>query len=176
MWWTFEITSNTRFYRILEFFPNFSHFSEFFAIFSKFFTFFSNFFMNLVYFQYLTYITTVTAEIPAAILTYLILDNVGRRKALCYTTVVAGACLITAAFMPPHHPAIIRAILFVGMMAEASAFTILYVFTAELWPTQFRSMLTNICAMVGRIGSIIAPLSVLMVGLSQVLMLKLADF
>lgn len=118
---------------------------------------------NLSSSQYLTYITTVTAEIPAAILTYAILENVGRRKALCYTTAAAGASLILAAFMPPHHPALIRAILFIGMMAEASAFTILYVFTAELWPTQLRNTLTNICAMVGRIGSVIAPLSVLLV-------------
>lgn len=114
-------------------------------------------------FQYLTYITTVSAEIPAAILTYVILQNVGRRKVLCFATIVTGVSLISAALMPPHHPSIIRAILFVGMMAEASAFTVLYIFTAELWPTPLRNTLTNICAMVGRIGSIIAPLSILLV-------------
>lgn len=113
--------------------------------------------------QYLTYITTAAAQFPAAIVTYVVLENIGRRNALCFATLATGITLLGIAFMPPHHAAIIRAMLFVAMLAESSALNILFVYTVEVWPTQLRNTLTNICGMFGSAGAMLAPLVILLV-------------
>jgi hypothetical protein len=50
-----------------------------------------------------------------------------------------------------------------GKFAITIAFTVVYVFTAELFPTELRHSMLGACSMVGRIGSIIAPQTPLLV-------------
>jgi hypothetical protein len=50
-----------------------------------------------------------------------------------------------------------------GKFAITIAFTVVYVFTAELFPTELRHSMLGTCSMVGRIGSIIAPQTPLLV-------------
>lgn len=50
-----------------------------------------------------------------------------------------------------------------GKFAITVAFTVVYVFTAELFPTELRHSMLGTCSMVGRIGSIIAPQTPLLV-------------
>lgn len=44
-----------------------------------------------------------------------------------------------------------------GKFGVTSAFSMLYVFTAELYPTLVRNMAVGITSMASRVGSIIAP-------------------
>jgi hypothetical protein len=50
-----------------------------------------------------------------------------------------------------------------GKFAITIAFTVVYVFTAELFPTELRHTMLGTCSMVGRVGSIIAPQTPLLV-------------
>ena len=52
-----------------------------------------------------------------------------------------------------------------GKFAITIAFTVVYVFTAELFPTELRHTMLGTCSMVGRIGSIIAPQTPLLVSI-----------
>jgi uncharacterized membrane protein len=52
-----------------------------------------------------------------------------------------------------------------GKFAITIAFTVIYVFTAELFPTELRHSMLGTCSMVGRIGSIIAPQTPLLVSI-----------
>jgi hypothetical protein len=52
-----------------------------------------------------------------------------------------------------------------GKCAITIAFTGVYVFTAELFPTELRHTMLGTCSMVGRIGSIIAPQTPLLVSI-----------
>lgn len=113
--------------------------------------------------QYLTYITTMIAEMPAALLTFSLLKFIGRRPAMCFTTILSGAMTILSTFVTTQY--MIRVVFFVGMIATSSAFGILYVYSAEIWPTGMRNTLMNMCSMVGRFGSMVAPLAILLVSI-----------
>lgn len=43
------------------------------------------------------------------------------------------------------------------------AFTVVYMLTAEIFPTQMRATLLAMCSMIGRIGSMLAPQTTLLV-------------
>lgn len=103
------------------------------------------------------------AEIPAAVITYFLLKSVGRRTAISINYVIAGVLLFTSTFVPTHYTFLIRVCFSIGMMSVSSSLAILYVFTAEIWPTAQRNTLMNICSMIGRIGSMLAPLTILLV-------------
>lgn len=80
--------------------------------------------------KYLSYITTMIAEIPAAIITFFILKYVGRRKAMCISMLTAGVATIASTFVPVHLTSLIRIIYFIGMCGTSTAFAILYIFSA----------------------------------------------
>lgn len=102
--------------------------------------------------KYLSYITTMIAEVPAALFTFFILKYVGRRSAMCGSMLVAGVATILSTLVPTHLTIITRIIFFTGMCATSTAFAILYIFSAEIWPTAMRNTLMNICSMIGRFG------------------------
>lgn len=124
--------------------------------------------------KYLSYITTMIAEFPAALITFFLLKYVGRRTAMCCTLAISASTTILSTFVPTHYTLIIRIMFFVGMCATSSAFAVLYVFSAELWPTAMRNTLMNICSMIGRFGSMLAPLAILLV--SFILLTTISSF
>lgn len=113
--------------------------------------------------KYLSYITTMIAEAPAAIITYYILKYLNRRTSICGALVIAGTATILSTFVPTNYTLAIRIIFFIGMCATSSGFGILYVFSAEIWPTNMRNTLMNLCSMMGRFGSMLAPIAILLV-------------
>lgn len=115
--------------------------------------------------KYLSYIITMIAEAPAAIITYFLLKYIGRRTAMCTGMCIAGIATIISTFVPTNSTFIIRIVFFIGMCATSSSFAVLYVFSAEIWPTNMRNTLMNICSMIGRFGSMLAPLAILLVSL-----------
>lgn len=114
--------------------------------------------------KYVSYITTMIAEVPAAIITYFLLKYIGRRTAMSAALCTSGCATILSTCIPAHHTIIIRCLFFLGMCGTSTAFAVLYVFSAEIWPTGLRNTLMNICSMIGRFGSMIAPLAILLVG------------
>lgn len=113
--------------------------------------------------KYLSYIVVMMAEIPASIISYFLLDYVGRRPTMCGALVTAGVATIASTFIPVEHTIIIRILFFIGMCATSTAFAVLYIFSAEIWPTGIRNTMMNICSMIGRFGSMLAPLTTLFV-------------
>lgn len=47
----------------------------------------------------------------------------------------------------------------IGKLSIASVVTALYIYTAEIYPTRYRHSLLAFSSMVGRVGSILAPLT-----------------
>ena len=54
---------------------------------------------------------------------------------------------------------------FIGKFSVAAAFGILYLYTAELYPTQVRNIGVGMCSLSARLGGIMAPLVLLTVSL-----------
>jgi len=70
---------------------------------------------------------------------------------------VVRACMFTGS----GYLGIIAA--FIGKFSVSSAFSILYLYTAELYPTQVRNLGIGICSLFARIGGILAPIILLTV-------------
>lgn len=113
--------------------------------------------------KYLSYIVVMSAELPAALITYFLLDYAGRRTTMCGALVTAGVATIGSTLIPIQQTIIIRTLFFVGMCATSCAFAVLYIYSAEIWPTPLRNTLMNLCSMIGRFGSMLAPLTTLFV-------------
>jgi hypothetical protein len=55
------------------------------------------------------------------------------------------------------------ALFLLGKFSITISFTVVYVYTTEMFPTELRHSLLGVCAMVGRIGSMVAPQTPLLV-------------
>ncbi|CAH0682912.1 unnamed protein product [Spodoptera exigua] len=109
--------------------------------------------------MYLNYILTCAIEIPGFYTAVLILDRIGRKPTLSGGYLFSAACNIAFAFIPNDLSTLRLIVYLFGKFGISVVFTSLYLFTSELYPTQYRHRLLAFSSMVGRIGSITAPLT-----------------
>ncbi|XP_070567472.1 organic cation transporter protein-like [Ptychodera flava] len=109
--------------------------------------------------DYLNTAISGAVEIPANAASLYIPETVlGRRWSMCGTFVVGGVTLITALFAPSCEMEWIGITLaMIGKFCITIAFTIIYVFTEELYPTPLRATGFGLCFMCSRIGAVLAP-------------------
>ncbi|KAJ6638845.1 Organic cation transporter protein [Pseudolycoriella hygida] len=119
--------------------------------------------VNLAGSKYVNFMLVCAAEIPGYFITIMVMEHVGRKWTLCGSLVTCGLSCLASQYLPNDEP-VLRLILFlVGKSAITVSFTVLYVYTAELYPTNLRNSLVCACSMVGRIGSIVAPQTPLLI-------------
>ncbi|KAI8422056.1 hypothetical protein MSG28_009953 [Choristoneura fumiferana] len=110
--------------------------------------------------MYANYIVVCAIEIPGFYTAVLVLNRIGRKATLSCGFFLSAACNIAFAFIDSNEMETLGLILFlVGKFGISVVFTSLYLFTSELYPTQFRHTLLAFSSMIGRIGSITAPLT-----------------
>ncbi|XP_063362801.1 organic cation transporter protein-like [Cydia amplana] len=110
--------------------------------------------------MYVNYMLVCAVEIPALYTAVLLLDRVGRKAVLTTGFLLSAACNLAFAFIDNNELVTLGLTLFlVGKFGISVVFTCLYIYTSELYPTQFRHTLLGFSSMVGRIGSITAPLT-----------------
>lgn len=95
-------------------------------------------------------------EIPAQFFVWYTGDNLGRVKTLSGTLLASGLACIATIFIDPKSSYNLVVFL-IGKCAITMSFTMLYIYTAELFPTKLRHSLFGMCSMFGRIGSMLAP-------------------
>ena len=103
-------------------------------------------------------------EIPSYFITQVFMDNLGRKKTLFIGLMSGGVFCILAEFVPGLISKTICYI--IGKLLITVAFTCLYIYTIEVFPTSLRHRLFSVCSVVGRVGSIIAPLTPLLIQFS----------
>nr|XP_034829486.1 solute carrier family 22 member 1-like [Maniola hyperantus] len=109
--------------------------------------------------MHLNYILTCAIEIPGYFTAVLILDRIGRKATLSIGYFLSAACNIVFIFIP-NEMTVVRLIIFLlGKFGISVVMTSVYLFTSELYPTEFRHTLLAFSSMIGRIGSITAPLT-----------------
>ncbi|XP_069682785.1 organic cation transporter protein-like isoform X3 [Periplaneta americana] len=96
-------------------------------------------------------------ELPAYAVFFFTMDRFGRKATLCVSLVVSGISCISFAFVPTDMEWMQMLLFLAGKFSITISFTVVYVYTAEMFPTELRHSLLGVCAMVGRIGSMIAP-------------------
>ncbi|XP_050424536.1 organic cation transporter-like protein [Adelges cooleyi] len=112
--------------------------------------------------RYGNYILSCLVEIPALIIVIKILNKFGRRESQCVTLILCSALCLSIAFVPNEAVLLNVFLYLVGKFVITVSFVILYMYTAEMFPTEIRHSLLGICSMFGRIGSMIAPQSPLL--------------
>lgn len=122
--------------------------------------------LNVVTFdgnKYINFILVVLAEIPSIFATYFLIERLGRRWSFGGSMLVCGLACIASTLAPNTVPAIGLSLYILAKCSITVSFTVLYVYTAEMFPTNLRHSLLSFCSMVGRIGAIIAPQTPLLV-------------
>ncbi|XP_038048035.1 organic cation transporter protein-like isoform X2 [Patiria miniata] len=110
--------------------------------------------------DYLAFFISGAVEIPAYILAMVAIEKLGRRPNLGSTMVVGGvACVVTIFIEPGTWQTVVAMI---GKFCVSASFAIVYIYSAELFPTSLRTVGMGVCSMASRIGGIIAPLILLL--------------
>merc|ERR1719239_2084990 len=108
------------------------------------------------------FLLSVFIEIPSAICCILVIDCWGRRPTLSFCQVVSGlACVVCGLLQGVQDPglqALQLVLSLVGKFGASISFFIVYLYTAELFPTTVRNQAVGICSLVARIGGITALL------------------
>lgn len=111
--------------------------------------------------KYLSYVMIGAAELLGVLMTVSLMDRIGRRMTIGVPLLVYGLMLLVYTQVPAQS-FVQLALLIIGRACIICAFTAVYAYTIELWPTSIRSTTINLCSMVGRVGGILASVSVLL--------------
>lgn len=115
--------------------------------------------VNITGNRYLNFVAVSIMEIPGYWTSMFLFGKIGRKPVLICAFWLCTACQITYIFMPKGYYGISLTVYLIGKYAIAMVTSALYVYTAELFPTRHRHSLLGFSSMVGRVGSIIAPLT-----------------
>ncbi|CAH0587915.1 unnamed protein product [Chrysodeixis includens] len=105
--------------------------------------------------SYVNYIVILVIEAPANICKLIFLDRFGRKRVIATAYFMTGLILINYGFVPAGNWSIL--LYLGGKFFITLAYNSLYVFAAEVFPTNYRTSLLAMCSTIGRIGSTVAP-------------------
>merc|ERR1712106_480753 len=109
---------------------------------------------------YINFMLAILVEIPAHFACILTVDRLGRKPVLGFSQILAGvtcigAGLVTAQSLRLRWLQITLAL--VGKFGATAGFAVVFVYTAEMFPTEIRSTAVGASSLCGRIGGILAP-------------------
>lgn len=120
--------------------------------------------VNLKTNLYVSVVVNSFAEMPAYLLTALLLDRFGR-KPLGIGTMLLSGVFCTAGSLIPGAGAmrVVRmACAVVGIFGMAATYNLLFIYTAELFPTSVRNAAMGCATQAAQMGAIVAPLVVVL--------------
>ncbi|KAE8614501.1 hypothetical protein XENTR_v10008191 [Xenopus tropicalis] len=96
-------------------------------------------------------------EVPAYVIAWLLLRSFPRRYSTASTLVLGGVVLLFIQLVPQELGILSIVLVMLGKFGITSAFSMVYVYTAELYPTVVRNMGVGASSMASRMGSILSP-------------------
>uniref|UniRef100_A0A1A7XNR9 Major facilitator superfamily (MFS) profile domain-containing protein n=1 Tax=Iconisemion striatum TaxID=60296 RepID=A0A1A7XNR9_9TELE len=106
---------------------------------------------------YLTQFVFGLVEIPARTLVLFVLPLSRRLTQSCFLAVGGLACLLMLT-IPADHPNILTGLAMVGKFGITASFAVIYVYTAEIFPTVVRQTGLGVSSMFARVGGVLAPI------------------
>ena len=110
---------------------------------------------RLTHKDYTDFMVTGCAEIPALLVTVFLINNIGRKLSAAVEFALAALSMTMLMVCSSHN--VLLVFIFIGRGLLASIFQILFLYTAEVFPTNIRSVGLGVCSMFARFGSIITP-------------------
>ncbi|XP_022900494.1 organic cation transporter protein-like isoform X2 [Onthophagus taurus] len=96
-------------------------------------------------------------EVPAYFVCNYTLSRIGRRLTLAPGFIFSGLACLAFIFVPEDQHYSRLALFLLGKFFATVAYTVLYMYTTEMFPTCLRHSLLATCSMFGRLGSMVAP-------------------
>ncbi|CAL5025273.1 unnamed protein product [Urochloa decumbens] len=120
--------------------------------------------VNLKTNLYVSVVANSLAEMPAYLLTALLLDRFGRKPLAIGTMLLSGAfCTAGSLIAGAGVMSVVRmACGVVGIFGMAATYNLLFIYTAELFPTVVRNAALGCTAQAAQMGAIVAPLVVVL--------------
>ncbi|XP_034829493.1 organic cation transporter protein-like [Maniola hyperantus] len=109
--------------------------------------------------RYFNYMAVAAAEIPGYWIAVVLMARIGRRPVLIGAYWICAACQLGYIFLPQNMFALSLLVYLIGKLTIAVVMMSLYIYTSEIYPTRYRHSLFAFASMVGRIGSMVAPLT-----------------
>ncbi|XP_022106113.1 organic cation transporter protein-like [Acanthaster planci] len=105
--------------------------------------------------DYVAAFVSGAVEMPGYLSSWLAIQKLGRRLSLFLYLCVGGLACLTTIFIAPG---VARAtVAMIGKFAISGSFNIIYIYSAELYPTPVRSMGVGMSSMSARLSGVIAP-------------------
>ena len=110
--------------------------------------------VNLAGNLFVNFVLSALVEVPAVVMGMLGMDWLGRVPLLVLSQLVAGGSCILAGFL---HPPYVLPLSLIGKFFNSIAFLILYLYTAEIYPTRLRGLGMALTGFTARLGGFVAP-------------------
>ncbi|XP_060800700.1 organic cation transporter protein-like [Amyelois transitella] len=112
--------------------------------------------------KYLNFAIMSLTEIPSSFAMVYTLNKFKRKKPLFWSFMAAGVLCLVQPFVPKSHIWLSTGLYFIGRFIATYTFTVIYMYTSELFPTYTRNSMHALCSSIGRIGSVVAPMTPLL--------------
>ncbi|XP_074033457.1 solute carrier family 22 member 4 [Leptinotarsa decemlineata] len=106
---------------------------------------------------YVNFVLSVAIDIPAILTYYYGSQKFRRRWTMLVAFMTTGVCCLCVGFIEEELYWTRLLIFLLGKCGAAVVFTLIFVFTTELFPTSSRHSILSLCSMIGKIGSLLAP-------------------
>ncbi|KAJ0004835.1 hypothetical protein NQD34_011049 [Periophthalmus magnuspinnatus] len=111
---------------------------------------------------YLTHFIYSAIEVPAKWTIFVLLNIIGRKWCQAGTQLLTGICIFINIFIPDSLWYVRAAIAILGKGASEAAFTTVFLYTTEIFPTVIRQNAMGYTAFMSRLGVCISPLILLL--------------
>ncbi|XP_074477619.1 solute carrier family 22 member 13-like [Sebastes fasciatus] len=107
---------------------------------------------------YLTQFIFGAVEFPARLGSLPLIQQFGRKICLAGVLLFGGVACLGTLVIPKDLPVVVTVIAILGKFAATASFSIVYVYTAELYPTTLRQNGVGLNSVCARVAGILAPL------------------
>ena len=108
---------------------------------------------------YINFMLAAAVEIPAYLINLYLLNKprFGRRISLSSLMLFAGVALLSMAAVPKDQRTIVIVLAMLGKLAITSSYGVVYIYSAEIFPTEVRNAGVGGASVCARIGGILCP-------------------
>uniref|UniRef100_A0A671EYE1 Solute carrier family 22 member 6 n=1 Tax=Rhinolophus ferrumequinum TaxID=59479 RepID=A0A671EYE1_RHIFE len=107
---------------------------------------------------YLIQVIFGAVDLPAKLVSFLVINSLGRRPAQMASLLLAGICILVNGMMPRDQSIVRTSLAVLGKGCLASSFNCIFLYTGEVYPTMIRQTGLGMGSMTARLGSIVSPL------------------
>ncbi|CAK1550285.1 unnamed protein product [Leptosia nina] len=107
--------------------------------------------------KYINFALLMLMDVPANVFYWLALSKYKRKVPLIASFIIGGLFCISQPFLPKGYTWLGLLLLMAFETLATFSYNIVYMYTSELFPTYTRNSMHAICSSIGRLGSLLAP-------------------